>query len=74
MQVIRRKLTAISYGAKGQDPGRLFKAYDRDGSGKLDLLELLFRRPTLAPRATGSIPRRTGSTRDACKVQENTDA
>ena len=36
MQVIRRKLTAISYGAKGQDPGRLFKAYDRDGSGQLD--------------------------------------
>ena len=39
MQVIRRKLTAISYGAKGQDPGRLFKAYDRDGSGQLDFTE-----------------------------------
>jgi hypothetical protein len=35
----KRKLRALSYGPKGQDPVKLFQHFDRDNSGELSLAE-----------------------------------
>ena len=36
---LKRKLKALSYGMKGQDPRKLFGHYDRDNSGELEFAE-----------------------------------
>ena len=37
--MIRKKLSALSYGAGGEDPAKLFRHFDRDNSGNLDFGE-----------------------------------
>ena len=39
MAAAKKKLQSLSYGAKGQDPKKLFSHYDRDNSGHLDFNE-----------------------------------
>ena len=39
MLPLKKKLRGLSYGAKGQDPAKLFSAHDKDNSGELDFDE-----------------------------------
>ena len=39
LEPLKKKLRALSYSGKGQDPRRLFSSFDRDNSGELDWTE-----------------------------------
>ena len=65
---ITSKLRALSYGAAGQDPARLFRHYDRDNSGELELPEF-----TTAIRKGAELTTEDISDSDVAKLFSTTD-